>query len=67
MTRRYGFDQMTVDDHDALFAAGAVPTEGDSERRVAHGHDLATPTTPGGVAYLQFSNKPDGRLEAATS
>ena len=63
MARRYGFDQMTVEDHAALFASGAVPAAADLEG--AWRMDvLSNANQASGIAYLQFSNKPDGRLEA---
>jgi cholesterol oxidase len=63
MTRAYGFDHMTVDDHAALFAVGAVPSPADLDGAwrmdaISNANEAA------GVAYLGFSNKPDGRFEA---
>ncbi|HWB83145.1 MAG TPA: GMC family oxidoreductase [Bryobacteraceae bacterium] len=63
MSRLYSFAQMTVDDHAALYAAGGVPTPAalDGVWRmdvISNANEVA------GIAYLQFSNKPDGRFEA---
>ena len=38
MTRKYGFEQMSVPDHEELFDAGTVPTKEALERRLAHGY-----------------------------
>ena len=61
MTRKYGFEQMTVADHDALFAAGTVPTKETLNGAwrmdiVSNNNHLAS------AAYLEFELKPDGRL-----
>ena len=61
MTRKYSFEQMTVADHDALFAAGRRPAKQtlDGNWRmdiVSNNNHLAS------VAYLEFDLKPDGRL-----
>ena len=63
MTRRYSFNEMTVTDHEALFAAGTVPTKQDLNGAwrmdvVSNNNHL------GAAAYLQFDLKPDGRFEA---
>jgi hypothetical protein len=63
MTRTYGFAQMTMDDHRALFDAGGVPSKSDLSGSwrmevVSNNNHL------GGVAYLRFDVKPDGRLES---
>ncbi|MGD0049255.1 MAG: GMC family oxidoreductase [Bryobacteraceae bacterium] len=63
MTRLYKFDQMTVDDHDALYAAGASPDAADLNG-VWRMDVISNANHAGGVAYLQFSNLPDGRFEA---
>jgi cholesterol oxidase len=63
MTRIYGFDQMTVDDHAALFAAGTVPTPAEADG-VWRMDVISNANQAGGIAWLQFNNKPDGRLEA---
>lgn len=63
MTREYGFDQMTVDDHAELFASGSVPTpaEVDGAWRM---DVISNANQLGAIAYLQFSSKPDGNFEA---
>ena len=66
MTRKYGFAQMTVADHDALFAAGAVPSKQTLNGVwrmdvVSNNNHLAS------AAYLQFELKPDGRLASRPS
>src|SRR5580704_9554319 len=63
MSRVYKFDQMTVDDHNALYASGAVPTAA-GLNGVWRMDIISNANHAGGVAYLQFSNKPDGRFEA---
>ncbi len=63
MTRLYSFDQMTVDDHDALYAAGAAPDAADLNG-VWRMDVISNANHAGGIAYLQFSNLPDGRFEA---
>jgi hypothetical protein len=63
MTRRYGFHQMTVADHQALYKNAPVPTAGQLEG-VWRMDSVSNANHSGGVAYLGFSNKPDGRLEA---
>lgn len=63
MSRKYGFAQMTVNDHTALYQAGSVPTaqELDGVWRM----DLVSNNNQlGRAAYLEFDPKPDGRLEA---
>src|ERR1039457_6581120 len=63
MSRLYGFDQMTALDHQALYAAGAAPAAADVEG-VWRMDTVSNANHAGGIAYLQFNNKPDGRLEA---
>src|ERR1041385_6391754 len=63
MTRRYGFAQMTVDDHAALFASGAAPEAADLEGAWRM-DTISNANHAGGIAYLHFSRKPDGRFEA---
>jgi hypothetical protein len=63
MSRLYGFDHMTVDDHAALFAQGSVPTPADLDGAwrmdaISNANEAA------GIAYLGFSAKPDGKFEA---
>ena len=63
MSRRYGFDSMTADDHAALFAAGAAPTAAELDG-VWRMDAISNANHAGGVAYLQFRNLPDGRFVA---
>jgi cholesterol oxidase len=63
MSRLYGFDQMTALDHEALYAASPVPAPADLEG-VWRMDTVSNANHAGGIAYLQFNNKPDGRLEA---
>ena len=64
MSRLYGFNQMTVDDHADLYTNGAVPTPADLNG-VWRMDVISNANQAGGIAYLQFSNKPDGRFEAS--
>ena len=63
MTRIYGLDNMTVDDHRALYQSSRAPKKeqlaGLWEMRM-----VANATNTGTVAYLKFDLKPDGRPEA---
>ena len=63
MSRVYGFDQMTASDHQALYASSATPTPAEMEG-VWRMDTVSNANHAGGIAYLQFNNKPDGRLEA---
>ena len=63
MSRLYGFDQMTALDHQALYAAGPVPAPADLAG-VWRMDTVSNANHSGGIAYLQFQNQPDGRLEA---
>jgi hypothetical protein len=63
MTRQYGFHQMTVDDHEALYASSAVPSPADVEG-VWRMDTISNANEAGGIAYLQFNSKPDGSFEA---
>ena len=63
MSRRYAFEQMTVDDHAGLFAGGSAPAP-DDLNGLWRMDAISNANHASGVAYLQFSNKPDGRLEA---
>jgi cholesterol oxidase len=63
MSRLYAFDQMTAPDHQALYAAAAVPAPADLEG-VWRMDTVSNANHAGGIAYLQFDNKPDGRFEA---
>lgn len=63
MSRLYSFGAMTVDDHAALYAAGAAPTS--AELNGAWRMDvISNANHAGGVAYLQFQNLADGRFVA---
>ncbi len=63
MTRKYSFRQMTVNDHAALYAAGAIPTAQDLAG-VWRMDVISNANHATGTAYLGFELKPDGRLEA---
>jgi hypothetical protein len=63
MTRRYSFAQMTVNDHAALFAAGASPTPAQLDG-VWRMDVISNANHAAGVAYLQFQNLRDGRFTA---
>ena len=63
MTRVYGFNQMTVDDHRALFAQSGAPAAADLEG-VWRMDTISNANQAGGIAYLQFNNKPGGQFEA---
>ena len=63
MSRAYRFEQMTVDDHAALFAAGPAPTAAQLDG-VWRMDTISNANHAGGIAYLQFNNQPGGRLEA---
>ena len=77
MSRRYGFDQMTVDDHAALFAAGAAPHRGeldgvwrmdiDLERQPGRRHRVPAVQQQAGRALRGAlpADGPDGRPGAA--
>jgi cholesterol oxidase len=61
MTRRYGFPEMTVADHNALWDAAPAPTKEVLNGvwlmdMVSNNNHLAS------AAYLEFELKPDGRL-----
>ncbi len=63
MTRSYGFDRMTVEDHRELWEQGGVPTP-----QELHGvwrmDAISNANHAGSLAYLHFDHKPDGRLES---
>ena len=63
MTRVYGFDQMTVQDHNALYARGTVPAKEDLNG-VWRMDIISNANHAASAAYLQFVLKPDGRLES---
>lgn len=63
MTRVYGFDQMTVDDHRRLYESAAAPSA--SELGGLWQMDvLSNANHSVGLAWLEFRLQPDGRLEA---
>ncbi len=64
MTRRYSFAAMTVDDHEQLFGGGAVPTPA-ALNGVWRMDVISNANQAAGIAYLQFSNKPDGTFTAS--
>ncbi len=64
MTRRYSFAAMTVEDHQQLFASGAVPTPS-SLNGVWRMDVISNANQAAGIAYLQFANKPDGTFAAS--
>lgn len=61
MSRRYSFTNMTMDDHDSLYAAGAAPTA-DQLNGVWRMDVISNANHANGIAYLQFQNLPDGRF-----
>src|SRR5213593_3628541 len=63
MSRRYGFSQMTVDDHRRLFETAAVPSKQDLDG-VWRMDVISNANQVSGLAYLKFDLKPDGRLES---
>ncbi len=63
MTRRYSFNEMTVTDHQALFAGGTVPSKQDLNG-VWRMDVVSNNNHLGSAAYLQFDLKPDGLLVA---
>jgi hypothetical protein len=64
MSRRYTFVNMTVDDHTALYNTGAVPDPADVAS-VWRMDVISNANHANGVAYLQFSNLPDGTFRAS--
>jgi cholesterol oxidase len=64
MTRRYTFDNMTVADHAALFTAGSSPTAAELDG-VWRMDTISNANHAGGIAYLQFQNRADGRFVAS--
>ena len=63
MTRTYGFNNMTREDHDRLYMGAAVPTAQDLEGTWRM-DTISNANQSAGVAHLSFANKPDGRFEA---
>ncbi|MBI4873317.1 MAG: GMC family oxidoreductase [Acidobacteria bacterium] len=63
MTRKYGLERMTIDDHSRLFAAASVPSRAELAG-VWRMDVLSNNNRLTSAAYLNFDLKPDGRLEA---
>jgi len=63
MSRRYGFAQMTVSDHAALYVNASVPTPADLDG-VWRMDIISNANHAAGIAYLQFDNMPDGSFKA---
>ena len=63
MTRKYSFNEMTATDHQALFAAGSVPTKQELDG-VWRMDIISNNNHLGAAAFLRFELKPDGRLES---
>jgi cholesterol oxidase len=63
MLREYGFGEMTVDDHRALWQAGARP-EKEELAGVWRMDAISNANHAVSLAYLKFDLKPDGRLES---
>ncbi|MBL8295106.1 MAG: hypothetical protein JNN08_24895 [Bryobacterales bacterium] len=63
MTRTYGFNNMTRDDHDRLYMSAAIPTAQDLEGTWRM-DTISNANQSAGVAHLSFASKPDGRFEA---
>jgi cholesterol oxidase len=63
MTRVYGLDNMTVNDHQALYQSSPAPTK-EQLAGLWEMHAVANARNTGTVAYLKFDLKPGGRLEA---
>ncbi|MBI3329905.1 MAG: GMC family oxidoreductase, partial [Nitrospinae bacterium] len=63
MTRVYELDNMTVDDHRALYQSSTAPTK-EQLAGLWEMHSVANAANTGTVAYLKFDLKPSGRLEA---
>jgi len=64
MTRKHSFGQMTVDDHQALYAEGSVPTPQDLQG-VWRMDVISNANHAGGVAYLSSDSKPDGQFTSS--
>jgi hypothetical protein len=63
MTRAYAFDQMTVLDHQKLYADASVPTMEDL-KGVWSMEVISNANHATGLAYLSFDVKPDGSFES---
>lgn len=63
MSRVYGLDNVTVSDHQKLYAQAAVPTK-EQLNGLWEMNMVANATNTGTAAYLKFDLQPDGRLES---
>jgi len=63
MTRLYRFDDMSAEDHNALFASGTVPTK-EELNGVWRMDIISNNNHLGSAAFLEFDLKPDGRLQS---
>jgi len=63
MARRYSLARMTVDDHQQLYDAGAVPSAADLNG-VWRMDIISNNNQLGSAAFLKFDAKPDGTLQA---
>ncbi len=64
MSRKYGLAGMTVADHNALFAAGAVPSK-EELNGVWRMDIISNSNRLASAAFLEFDLKPDGRLQSS--
>jgi len=63
MTRRYGFSELTVDDHEMVYSEGTAPSK--EELNGAWRMDILSNNNHlAAAAHLSFALKPDGRLES---
>jgi cholesterol oxidase len=63
MLRSYSFAQMTTTDHAALYAAGMNPTPADLNG-VWRMDVISNANHAAGIAYLEFTSRPDGSFQA---
>ncbi len=63
MTRVYGFNNMKVEDHRRIWDKAAVPTK-EELNGVWRMDVISNANQAGGLAYLSFELKPNGRLES---
>jgi hypothetical protein len=63
MSRRYAFGDMTVADHAAMYNGGTSPSAAELDG-VWRMDCISNANHAGAVAFLQFSNLPDGRFVA---
>jgi cholesterol oxidase len=63
MTRVYGFNNMRVEDHRRIWDKSAVPDKQDLNG-MWRMDVISNANQAGGIAYLNFDLKPDGRLES---